>query len=113
MYIQGMLSKSKGQVLRVAAVMHVLFYMDSPDTIPERMLWKPLIVSWTSVYSMLHTLVEEVIFKVLLMIFDKVCLQQYYSPSSTIKRVAARLNKTNLLLRTASSQENPSTSVHL
>ena len=28
-----MLSKSKGQVLRVAAVLHVLFHMDSPTTI--------------------------------------------------------------------------------
>ena len=31
----GMLSKSKGQVLRVAAVMHVLFHMDTPTTIPK------------------------------------------------------------------------------
>ena len=30
-----MLSKSKGQVLRVAAVMHVLFNMDSPKNIPS------------------------------------------------------------------------------
>jgi len=30
----GMLSKSKGQVLRVAAVMHVLFHMSMP-TIPS------------------------------------------------------------------------------
>lgn len=30
-----MLSKSKGQVLRVAAVMHVLFNMDSPTNIPS------------------------------------------------------------------------------
>ena len=28
----GMLSKSKGQVLRVAAVMHVLFHFESQDT---------------------------------------------------------------------------------
>ena len=34
--IQGMLSKSKGQLLRVAAVMHILFHIDSPDGIPER-----------------------------------------------------------------------------
>ena len=32
--ILGMLSKSKGQVLRVAAVMHVLFHMNSPLAIP-------------------------------------------------------------------------------
>ena len=32
--IPGMLSKSKGQVLRVAAVLHVLFHMDSPLDIP-------------------------------------------------------------------------------
>ena len=30
-----MLSKSKGQVLRVAAVMHVLFHLDSPTAIPQ------------------------------------------------------------------------------
>ena len=29
-----MLSKSKGQILRTAAVMHVLFHMDTPATIP-------------------------------------------------------------------------------
>lgn len=29
-----MLSKSKGQVLRVAAVMHVLFHVDTPTNIP-------------------------------------------------------------------------------
>ena len=33
--IVGMLSKSKGQVLRVAAVMHVLFHMHSPEIIPK------------------------------------------------------------------------------
>ena len=31
----GMLSKSKGQVLRIAAVMHVLFHMETPSTIPS------------------------------------------------------------------------------
>lgn len=31
----GMLSKSKGQLLRVAAVMHVLFNMDDPSSIPQ------------------------------------------------------------------------------
>ena len=31
-----MLSKSKGQLLRVAAVMHMLFHIEKPDTIPER-----------------------------------------------------------------------------
>ena len=30
-----MLSKSKGQILRVAAVLHVLFHLDSPDRIPS------------------------------------------------------------------------------
>ena len=30
----GMLSKSKGQVLRVAAVMHVLDHMATPSSIP-------------------------------------------------------------------------------
>ena len=29
-----MLSKSKGLILRVAAVMHVLFHLDSPGEIP-------------------------------------------------------------------------------
>lgn len=33
--IVGMPSKSKGQVLRVAAIMHVLFHMHSPETIPK------------------------------------------------------------------------------
>ena len=31
-----MLSKSRGQILRVAAVMHTLFYMDTPLAIPDR-----------------------------------------------------------------------------
>ena len=30
----GMLSKSRGQILRVAATMHVLFHLDTPLTIP-------------------------------------------------------------------------------
>lgn len=30
-----MLSKSRGQVLRVAATMHVLFYIDTPLAIPS------------------------------------------------------------------------------
>lgn len=30
-----MLSKSKGQLLRVAAVMHVLFNMETPSSIPQ------------------------------------------------------------------------------
>ena len=29
------MSKSKGQVLRVAAVMHVLFHMETPAAIPQ------------------------------------------------------------------------------
>ena len=29
-----MLSKSKGQILRTAAVMHVLFHMETPTSIP-------------------------------------------------------------------------------
>ena len=36
MYVfTGMLSKSKGQLLRVAAVMHVLFNLDNPSDIPQ------------------------------------------------------------------------------
>ena len=35
MYFIGMLSKSKGQILRVAAVLHVLFHRDTPLNIPE------------------------------------------------------------------------------
>ena len=31
----GMLSKSRGQILRVAAVLHVLFHLDTPLIIPE------------------------------------------------------------------------------
>ena len=31
----GMLSKSRGQILRVAATMHVLFHLDTPLTIPS------------------------------------------------------------------------------
>lgn len=31
----GMLSKSKGEILRVAAVLHVLFHIDMPLSIPE------------------------------------------------------------------------------
>ena len=34
-YLIGMLSKSRGQILRVAAVMHALFYMDTPLAIPD------------------------------------------------------------------------------
>ena len=30
-----MLSKSRGQILRVAAVMHVLFHLDTPINIPQ------------------------------------------------------------------------------
>lgn len=30
----GMLSKSKGQILRVAATLHVLFHIDTPLAIP-------------------------------------------------------------------------------
>lgn len=35
MYV-GMLSKSKGQILRVAAVLHVLFHVDTPHNIPSK-----------------------------------------------------------------------------
>lgn len=51
-----MLSKSKGQVLRVAAVMHVLFYMDSTDAIPREISEEAVkaAVLWTSVFNMLH-----------------------------------------------------------
>ena len=31
----GMLSKSKGLILRVAGVLHVLFQLDTPDDIPD------------------------------------------------------------------------------
>ena len=31
-----MLSKSKGQILRVAAALHVLFYQDTPLKIPKK-----------------------------------------------------------------------------
>lgn len=31
----GMLSKSKGQILRVAATMHALFHWETPGAIPE------------------------------------------------------------------------------
>ena len=30
----GMLSKSKGQILRVSAVLHVLFHLEQPEDIP-------------------------------------------------------------------------------
>jgi len=30
-----MLSKSRGQTLRVAAIMHVIFHMDTPQAIPQ------------------------------------------------------------------------------
>ena len=33
--IAGMLSKSKGQILRVSAVLHVLFHLDTPLNIPD------------------------------------------------------------------------------
>ena len=35
-HLTGMLSKSKGQLLRVAAVMHVLFNLDDPTAIPQQ-----------------------------------------------------------------------------
>lgn len=31
----GMLSKSRRQILRVAAVLHALFHIDTPQTIPQ------------------------------------------------------------------------------
>ena len=33
--IIGMQSKSRGQILRVAATLHVLFHMDTPNAIPN------------------------------------------------------------------------------
>jgi len=30
----GMLSKSRGQILRIAAVLHVIFHVDTPHNIP-------------------------------------------------------------------------------
>ena len=35
LFISGMLSKSKGQILRVAAVMHALFHWETPVSIPS------------------------------------------------------------------------------
>ena len=35
MTIIGMLSKSKEQILRVSAVLHVLFHIDTPHNIPR------------------------------------------------------------------------------
>ena len=34
MFCVGMLSKSRGQILRIAAVLHVLFHLDTPHNIP-------------------------------------------------------------------------------
>ena len=34
--VVGMLSKSKGQILRVAAVLQVLFHVDNPHNIPAK-----------------------------------------------------------------------------
>ena len=31
----GMLSKSKGQILRVSACLHVLYHIETPTTIPD------------------------------------------------------------------------------
>lgn len=36
-FCTGMLSRSRGQVLRVAAVMHVLFHVDTPTSIPDEL----------------------------------------------------------------------------
>lgn len=35
MYYTGMLSKSKGQILRVVATLHVLFHIETPLAIPN------------------------------------------------------------------------------
>ena len=35
LHFLGMLSKSRGQILRVAATLHVLFNMDVPQAIPQ------------------------------------------------------------------------------
>jgi hypothetical protein len=35
LHYSGMLSKSKGQILRVSAVLHVLFHIDTPLSIPQ------------------------------------------------------------------------------
>lgn len=36
MYVYlGMLSKSRGQILRIAATMHVMFHMNTPQVIPQ------------------------------------------------------------------------------
>ena len=51
-FTSGMLSKFKNQVLRVAAVMHVLFHMDSREISEEAV---KAAVLWTSVFNMLHT----------------------------------------------------------
>ena len=41
----GMLSKSRGQILRVAAVLHVLFHLDTPLIIPEAILDQALLAA--------------------------------------------------------------------
>ena len=44
-FLVGMLSKSKGQILRVAATMHVLFHWEEPQNIPNEISDKALIAS--------------------------------------------------------------------
>ena len=40
-----MLSKSKGMILRVAGVLHVLFHMDSPDNIPTELCEEAIVAA--------------------------------------------------------------------
>ena len=42
LYHAGTLSKSKGLILRVAAVMHVAFHLESPHEIPKEISQKAL-----------------------------------------------------------------------
>ena len=44
-YYPGMLSKSKGQILRVAAVLHALFQIENPEDIPTVILVEALIAA--------------------------------------------------------------------
>ena len=44
-FFVGMLSKSKGQILRVAATMHVLFHWEEPQNIPNEISDKALMAS--------------------------------------------------------------------
>lgn len=55
----GMLSKSRGQILRVAATLHMLFNMDKPNDIPEEIGEIALLAAEDYVGVMLLTLLVE------------------------------------------------------